>query len=142
MDTPAVIISSERDGRLLRLTLSRPKPNLIDAEMISALQTALDQQTQRTELAALLLDAAGPGFSYGASVSEHLPAQCAQMLADLHRLLITLIELPLPVLVAVHGYCLGGGMELACTGNMIFAAPDSRFGQPEIQIGVFAPAAS
>jgi cyclohexa-1,5-dienecarbonyl-CoA hydratase len=46
------------------------------------------------------------------------------------------------VLVAVRGQCLGGGLEFVCAAHLIFASPDARMGQPEIQIGVFAPAAS
>ena len=48
----------------------------------------------------------------------------------------------LPILTAVQGQCLGGGLELALAGHMIFAAEDAHLGQPEIRIGVFAPAAS
>src|SRR5690606_24831791 len=45
-------------------------------------------------------------------------------------------------LVAVRGQCLGGGLEVAMAGGPIFAAPDAQFGQPEMKLGVFAPAAS
>ena len=45
-------------------------------------------------------------------------------------------------LVAVRAQCLGGGFEIALAGGPIFAAPDAAFGQPEIKLGVFAPAAS
>ena len=48
----------------------------------------------------------------------------------------------MPCLVAIRGQCLGGGLELACSGHLLFAAPDARLGQPEIQLGVIAPAAS
>jgi cyclohexa-1,5-dienecarbonyl-CoA hydratase len=51
-------------------------------------------------------------------------------------------EFPAPILVAVRGQCLGGGLEIAMAGGPIFAAPDAQFGQPEIRLGVFAPAAS
>jgi cyclohexa-1,5-dienecarbonyl-CoA hydratase len=64
------------------------------------------------------------------------------MLASLHALLLELLEFPVPVLVAVRGQCLGGGLELALSGSMIFATPASQLGQPEIKLGVFAPAAS
>jgi cyclohexa-1,5-dienecarbonyl-CoA hydratase len=46
------------------------------------------------------------------------------------------------VLVAVRGQCLGGGLEVVAAGNLIFAAPGAMFGQPEIKLAVFAPAAS
>lgn len=53
-----------------------------------------------------------------------------------------MIEYPLPVIAAVQGQCLGGGLEVACAASMIIAAPDAQLGQPEISLAVFAPAAS
>jgi len=132
----------EADGRLLRLRLNRPKANLIDAEMIAALDGALVEHLKNPCLAAMLLDAEGLHFSFGASVEEHMPAQCAAMLQGIHRLIMRLIESPVPVLVAVRGQCLGGGLEVALAGHMVFVAPDAVLGQPEMKLGVFAPAAS
>ena len=136
----------ERDGRLLRLRLSRPKANVLDAEMIAALDAAFGEAARPTPgqpaLRGVLLDQEGPHFSFGASVPEHLPDRCAQMLRSFHALLLRMLECPVPVLVAVRGQCLGGGLELASAGGMIFAGPDARLGQPEIVLGVFAPAAS
>ena len=62
---------------------------------------------------AVLLDAEGPHFSFGASVEEHMPAQCAAMLQSIHALVLQFVESPVPVLVAVRGQCLGGGLEVA-----------------------------
>jgi len=132
----------ERDGALLRLRLSRPKANVLDAAMMAALEAALDEHGDDAGLKGILIDAAGPHFSFGASVEEHLPASCAAMLEGFHRLILRIAESPVPVLVAVRGQCLGGGLELATAGHLLFAAPDARLGQPEIQLGVFAPAAS
>jgi len=134
---------TERDGALLRLRLSRPKANLIDAEMIRALHGALVEFHKHPgNLRGALLDAEGPHFSFGASVEEHLPGQCAKMLGSLHALLVGMLEFPVPILVAVRGQCLGGGLEVALAGGPIFATPNAQFGQPEIKLGVFAPAAS
>lgn len=132
----------EKDGALLRLRLSKPKANLVDAAMIEALHEALTQYRRHVMLRGVILDAEGPHFSFGASVEEHLPARCAAMLTSLHALLLELLEFPVPVLVAVQGQCLGGGLELALACGRIFAAPGAQFGQPEIKLGVFAPAAS
>jgi cyclohexa-1,5-dienecarbonyl-CoA hydratase len=132
----------ELDGALLRLRLARPRANIVDASMIAALDGALLAHRANTKLRGVLLDAEGPNFSFGASVEEHLPAQCAQMLASLHALIVAMIEFPAPILVAVRGQCLGGGLEVALAGGPIFAAPDAQFGQPEMKLGVFAPAAS
>ncbi|GJL81831.1 MAG: enoyl-CoA hydratase [marine bacterium B5-7] len=135
-------VSVERDDRLLRLTLSRPKANIVDAEMIDLMQSALDEHVMRTDLLAILIDADGPHFSFGASVEEHLPDRCAAMLSKIHKLVMSLIDSPVPVLAAVQGMCLGGGMEVVLGANRIFASDTASFGQPEIKLGVFAPAAS
>ncbi|PKP85141.1 MAG: cyclohexa-1,5-dienecarbonyl-CoA hydratase, partial [Alphaproteobacteria bacterium HGW-Alphaproteobacteria-2] len=133
---------TEAEGRILRLRLARPKANIIDAAMIAALDTALTDAAGDAALTAVILDTEGPHFSFGASVEEHLPAQCAEMLAALHALVRRMLDYPVPILVAVQGQCLGGGLEVAMAGGLIFAAPDAQLGQPEIRIGVFAPAAS
>lgn len=140
--TEPLKIWSEAEGRLLRLRLSRPKANLIDAAMIAALDKALASNDRDDRLGAVLLDAEGPHFSFGASVEEHMPGQCATMLAGLHGLVLRMIEFPAPILVAVRGRCLGGGLEVALAAHLMFVAPDALLGQPEMKLGVFAPAAS
>ena len=139
-------VRRERDGRLLRLRLSRPKANVVDAEMIGALDAALAEASRPAPgapaLRAVLLDHAGPHFSFGASVEEHRPASFRAMLSSLHGLVLRMLELPVPILVAIRGQCLGGGLELVSAAHLAFAAPDAKLGQPEIQLGVFAPAAS
>jgi len=132
----------ERDGALLRLRLAKPKANLIDAAMIAALSSAFRSHKDNNGLLAALVDHEGPHFSFGASVEEHLPAQCEEMLSGLHALLGTMLEWPRPILVAAKGQCLGGGLEFALAGNLLFLSPDAKLGQPELKLGVFAPAAS
>src|SRR5688500_192737 len=53
-----------------------------------------------------------------------------------------MLELPKPILVFAGGQCLGGGLALAMAGHLLFVASAARLGQPEIKLGVFAPAAS
>lgn len=142
MDSAPIRVWLDQDDALLRLRLARPKANILDAAMVGALDTALRTELRRPGLRGVLIDADGPHFSFGASVEEHLPDACATMLRGFHALVLRLLESPVPVLVAVRGQCLGGGLELACTATRIFAAPDAMFGQPEIRLAVFAPAAS
>ncbi len=137
----------ERDGRLLRLRLSRPKANVLDAAMIAALDAALEAALGEGDAASrslrgILLDAEGAHFSFGASVEEHLPAAAPAMLQAFHGLVRRVLSCPVPVIVAIRGQCLGGGLELASAAHALFVAPDARLGQPEIVLGVFAPAAS
>lgn len=132
----------DRDGKLLRLRLDRPKANIMDAAMIAALDEALTTHLPNPSINAVLLDAEGPHFSFGASVEEHMPDQCADMLRAIHGLILHIADSPVPVLVAVHGQCLGGGLEVALAAHLIFVAPGANLAQPEINLGVFAPAAS
>lgn len=135
-------ITRERDGRLLRLTIARPKANLIDIGMAGAVREALARYRDENGLLAVLIDHDGPHFSYGASIPEHMPEHCADMLAGFHACIRDMVSFPLPILVAVRGLCLGGGLELAAAGTFLFAAPDATLGQPEIRLAVYAPAAS
>ena len=132
----------ERDGALLRLRLARPKANIVDAAMIKALDEAFSAHAGNAGLRAALVDHEGPHFSFGASVEEHLPEQCAAMLRGLHALLARMLDWPKPILMAVKGQCLGGGLEFAAAGHLMFLAPDAQLGQPEMKLAVFAPAAS
>ena len=132
----------ERDGGLLRLRLAKPKANLIDASMIAALAAAFDAHRANRGVLAALVDHEGPHFSFGASVEEHLPEQCERMLKGLHALVGSMLDWPKPILVAAKGQCLGGGLEFALAGNLLFLGPDAQLGQPEMKLGVFAPAAS
>lgn len=133
---------SDRNGALMRLRLSRPETNIIDADMTEALTEAFRPDRVHDDLKAVLLDAEGPNFSFGASVEEHLPDQCAAMLKGFHALIMAMVAYPVPILIAARGHCLGGGLEVAMAGHLLFVAGDARLGQPEIKVGVFAPAAS
>jgi cyclohexa-1,5-dienecarbonyl-CoA hydratase len=132
----------DKDERVLRLRLAKPVANIIDAAMIDALGSALASHVADSHLMAVVLDAEGPNFSFGASVEEHLPGQCADMLRKLHSLVMQMIEYPVPIVAAIHGQCLGGALEVACACNLIIAGPETKLGQPEISLAVFAPAAS
>ena len=81
----------DADGTILRLRLPRPKANIIDAAMIDALTGALEEHAANSNLMAVVLDAEGPNFSFGASVEEHLPGQCDAMLKKLHALIVAMI---------------------------------------------------
>src|SRR5512134_2060612 len=102
--------------------------------MIAALSAALATHRGSAGVRGVLLDSEGPHFSFGASVEEHLPDRCAAMLSSLHALILAMLEFPAPILVAVRGQCLGGGLEVALAGGMIFAAPDAQLGQPEMKL--------
>src|SRR5688572_21317455 len=129
-------------GAIWRVTLSTPPGNILDRDTIDALAALFARARRDTGLKCVVIDSEGAHFSFGASIQEHFPDQCAHMLASFRTLLRAMLDSAVPVLAVVRGQCLGGGLELAAFCQRVFAAPDARLGQPEIKLGVFAPFAS
>ncbi len=137
-----VNVRLEMDGQLGRLVLSAPKGNVLDSAMMRDTIAALEDLGKRPALKLIVIEGEGDHFSYGASVEEHRAEQCPTMIPLFGLLFRTIIETRVATLAAVRGQCLGGGMELALFCNWVFAHPSARFGQPEIRLGVFPPAAA
>jgi cyclohexa-1,5-dienecarbonyl-CoA hydratase len=137
-----VRLDSLEEGALWHVVLGGGKGNIIDTAMIDVLTEIFRRAASTRELKVILLEGQGPHFSFGASVSEHLPENVGKMLHGFHGLFLAMLESDLPLLAAVRGQCLGGGLELASFANRVFASPDARLGQPEIALGVFPPVAS
>jgi cyclohexa-1,5-dienecarbonyl-CoA hydratase len=125
-----------------KVVLDAPKANVLDAEMMGQIHAELDALRQAPSVKLLVFEGAGPHFSFGASVEEHTKDRAGAMLESFHGLFLKMIDLAIPTAAVVRGQCLGGGMELAIFCNWIFAAPDAKLGQPEIQLGVLPPPAS
>jgi len=138
----SLAVQRELDGAVLRLSLDAGKGNIVDAKLVAALAKAFTEAQGDAALRAVLLDAKGNDFSFGASVEEHRPEQCAAMLGGLHALLKQMLRLPVPVVAAVRGRCLGGGLELALACSRLVAHPSAKLGNPEVKLAGFAPAAS
>jgi cyclohexa-1,5-dienecarbonyl-CoA hydratase len=130
------------EGKVARVYLADPRPNIVDIAMMEDLTEIVDGLADHRDLVAVVLGAEGPNFSYGASVPEHLPDQIGKALTGLHGLIGKLLELPAPTIAAVRGQCLGGGLELVLACDLILAEETARLGVPEIKLGVFPPAAS
>jgi cyclohexa-1,5-dienecarbonyl-CoA hydratase len=131
-----------RDGALWRVSLDAPKGNVLDAAMTAELTDLFCAAAEEPRLKAVLLTAEGPHFSFGASVDEHRAEKVGGMLAGFHGLFRAIAASGVPVVAAVRGRCLGGGLELVAFCQRIYAHPEASFGQPEIALGVFAPVAS
>lgn len=132
----------EDDGKLVRLRLNRPKANLIDMAMMNALHAVYQEHCSNKQIHGIILDHEGPNFSFGASIEEHLPGKVGGMLREMQKLVERMLTSRVVFISVVRGQCLGAGFEVALAGSLIFAAPDAQFGNPEIKLGIFAPAAS
>ena len=128
-------------GSELHLFLAAPKANIIDSRMIAGIGAALDAHAGPA-VKVIVFEGRGPNFSFGASVQEHRREAAPAMLQAFHGLFRRLGRLAIPTAVIVRGQCLGGGLELASWCTWIVAAPDARFGQPEIRLAVIPPMAS
>lgn len=130
------------DGAHVRLILDRPKGNVVTSDVIAALRAALAGIRAGDGVKLISLEAAGPDFSFGASVEEHVADRIAHVLPELNAAVLDLLRAPAPTLAAVRGRCLGGGFELVLGCDMVFAAHNAVLGVPEVTLGVFPPAAA
>lgn len=137
-----VSVVERDDGQVWTVTLNAPKGNVIDIRMIEGLTKAFDKASASKNLKVIILAGAGRHFSFGASVEEHRPGRVDSMLRDFHQMFLAALDSSIVMLAVVRGQCLGGGLELASFCHRVFAAPEAKFGQPEIVLGVFAPVAS
>ena len=140
-------ISIERldDGTCWRVVFSGPpgtRGNVLDQTLMTSLGQVFRDAAREPRLKAICLEGAGPDFSFGASVPEHLPDEVAGMLTRFDDMLHALLDSAVVVVAAVRGQCLGGGLELVMLCHRVFASADAKLGQPEIKLGVFAPIAS
>lgn len=124
-----------------RLVLDNPPLNILTRAELATLRRELDTLAELPDLRVLVLSARGKHFSAGADVGEHLPPHHLTLIPDFLATVAQLAAFPLPVIAAVRGKCLGGGFELIQPADIIIAAEGAAFGQPEILLGVFPPAA-
>jgi len=135
------MIRVERRGSVAKLTLNRPPLNILNIAMLQELNQALEHVKADAHL--LVLESGiERAFSAGADVGDHVPERVEEMLTNLHRAIVTLLEMEAVSVAVVRGHCLGGGMELALSCDFLIAGESARFGQPEIQLGCFPPVAA
>src|SRR5215470_13297335 len=129
------------DEHAYRITLADPPLNILDVAMLRELRDAIARV--RNDRHCLIIDAQGDkAFSAGASVQDHLGDRVPEMLRVFHDCFRALARLKLTTVALVRAAALGGGCELAMACDFVLASDDARFGQPEINLGVFPPVAA
>lgn len=123
------------------LTLDLPPLNILTRAVLGRYREAMARLAAEPGLRAVRLAAAGRHFSAGADVGEHLPPEYAELIPEFAETIEAVAAFPLPVVAGVRGRCLGGGFELAQAADVVVAGEGASFGQPEILLGVTAPAA-
>ncbi len=120
------------------LTVTRHKENnALDIETSKEIYESLKELEQNSSIRAVLILGNEKIFSPGADIKElnYLDSESAQS-KGLFNFFDKIKEIQIPILAAVEGYALGGGMELALLCDIIIASKESKFGQPEINLGL------
>ena len=128
------------ENRVAWITLDRPPLNILDIPMMEALDAALARALSKSDF--VVFQGAGPkSFSAGAEIADHSSERVAKMLSAFHAVFRRLAATDCVKIAAVHGFCLGGGMEMATFCDFVLATESAQFGQPEIKLGCFPPVA-
>jgi len=131
-----------RDGRIARIVLDRPhRMNTISVDLLDELSDAIEQLDANSDVRCLLVEGAGDrAFSAGADVTSMATGADPIAIVELSRqgqqTFGKLERCDTPVVAAIDGYCLGGGMELATVADLRIASERSQFGQPEHNLGL------
>lgn len=137
-------ITYAKEGPMGVVRLARPQTvNAFSVRMRDELVEALTAVRDDSDVRALLLEGEGRGFCAGADLSEFgtAPSQAIARRVRFQRDVFGLMaSLPVPTLAAVHGACLGSGVELVAACDVRLAADDASFGMPETGWGLIAAA--
>lgn len=128
-------------GSVYRLTVSRPQRlNALDSSVLNELARALAAIAKDEDARVAVLGAAdGKAWIAGADIDEMVKLDrhnAAAFVQRLHGVCRAVRELPVPVIAQISGYCLGAGLELAASCDLRIASDNSRFGMPEVQLGL------
>ncbi|MGA8302401.1 MAG: enoyl-CoA hydratase-related protein [Thermoplasmata archaeon] len=140
MEPAPDLVRAARIDRTLVLTIDHPPVNVLSRRVLEALETRLAEAEEDPEVRTVVLtSAAEKAFAAGANIREMAsmgPAEAFDHGGRGQAVTRRIERLPLPVIAAVHGVCLGGGCEIALACDFIIASSDAQFGQPEINLGV------
>ncbi|WP_209122040.1 enoyl-CoA hydratase [Alkalihalobacillus sp. BA299] len=134
------IISVKVDQQIATITLNRPPANALSAQLIQELAQAFDEVRHNEDVKVIILHGEGRFFAAGADIKEFTTLDSGNKFAELSRkgqdLLNQIEAFPKPVIAAIHGAALGGGLELAMACHIRLATEDTKLGLPELQLGL------
>lgn len=139
-----MIESQRHDDGVVEITMANPPVNALPVAGWFALAEALDTAGADPDTRAVVLRAEGRGFNAGVDIKEMQRTEGFTALLGANRgcfaAFKAVYECPVPVIAAVNGYCLGGGIGLVGNADVIVAADDATFGLPEVERGALGAA--
>jgi len=122
---------------MFQILLNRPPANYLNAEMVEEINGAIATLLYRTDLKVLVFLAATNNFCGGIAAEDIADNRSYQLIESLGRMYEQLQNLNIPVLSIVQGMALGAGFELVIFSDLAIASESSKFGLPEIRMGLF-----
>lgn len=132
-------IQFHTDHQVAWITLNRPPLNVMNIQMMEELVQALIEVQGDRNLKALVIQAEGKAFCAGVAVEDHLGDKAEPMIHVFHKIFHLLTKVSCPTIAVVKGAAIGGGCELATFCDYVIATDRAKFGQPEINLGLFPP---
>ena len=132
----------DKSKDVIKIFLDRPKNNVLNIEMIKEFNLVLEKIHLDKDLKCVVISGKGKKFCAGVEVSDHKPKMVREMIPVFNRIFELINVVEIPVIAAVNGICLGGGMELAIACDIVIASEKAKFGQPEVKLGFFPPYAA
>ncbi|MDQ7903751.1 enoyl-CoA hydratase family protein [Phytohabitans sp. ZYX-F-186] len=138
------MISSSVSAGVAEVVMDNPPVNALPVAGWFALAEALTAAGADPEVCAVVLRARGRGFNAGVDVKELNRATDFAAMVSVNRgcaaAFAAVYDCPVPVIAAVHGHCLGGGIGLAGNADIVVASEDATFGLPEVDRGALGAA--
>jgi enoyl-CoA hydratase len=128
------------DNGIAKLTMNRPDQlNALNAQVIDDLSAAVAELSERDDVRVLVVTGEGRAFVAGADIKQMNgfdAAEATEFATKGHAAMDALSNLPYPVIAAVNGFALGGGLELALACDLIYASDKAKLGLPEVGLGI------
>lgn len=134
-------IKTDVKDRILYAEIQRPKQlNALNKQFFADLEQVMKEVVKNDDIRVVIITGSGEkAFAAGADIKEFADfgvAEGKELAGNGHKIFKMLEESPKPVIAAVNGYALGGGLELAMACHLRTASENARFGQPEVSLGL------
>ncbi|GLY10163.1 enoyl-CoA hydratase [Bacillus badius] len=133
-------ISWKREGRTAEVLIQRPPANALSSSLIADIEQAFNEIEQDNEVRVVLISGEGRFFSAGADIKEFTTVQSGEEFSKLaargQRVFERIENFSKPVIAAIHGAALGGGLELAMSCHIRLVSEQAKLGLPELSLGL------
>jgi 3-hydroxyacyl-CoA dehydrogenase len=131
------LVSVSQHGSTAVITVQNPPVTALSPGVPEGIFKGISDAENNSSIQVVMIVGGGKGFIAGADIKElEAAASNPSSAPDLHPLLVRVENCPKPIVMAIHGTCLGGGLELAMAGHYRVALPDALIGAPEVNLGI------